>query len=402
MIQAILKKLRALTPSLLLLSGTLIVAALLAEVAVRLVLPQQLILVRPDVWQPVDSLGWIKRPAIDTDINTGERTVRLVTDSLGFRVPAKRIEREQAPADAVRILLIGDSMMEALQVEYEQSLAGLLEAEVSARIGKPVEVWNTGVACWGPSQYLMIARRMLERERFDYVVVSLALVNDAILQHREYFPPRQATVVHHLRFPRSLSFAEWRNSVIYPINDFLERRSHLYIVFRRATEMVRAGMGLGGPEFPFEVRLQEAESPRWDVTADVTRDIAALAHAKGIPILFVLIPSNYQVDTTIFRQFARAFDLNPSEVDLEQPNKLLGERMRQRGLRVIDPLAAMREAHAAGTQLHGFVDPHLSPEGHELVSDLVTDAIADTGLAARQSAGQGTDERAGGRVGSRE
>src|SRR5438093_849000 len=95
----------------------------LGELAVRFVAPQQLIVKRPDIWQPADTLGWTRRPNVNTTINTGERTVRVITDHDGFRVGgAGRVESKR------RILLLGDSFMEALQVEYEQSLARLLEA----------------------------------------------------------------------------------------------------------------------------------------------------------------------------------------------------------------------------------------------------------------------------------
>src|SRR6266480_6773533 len=71
----------------LLISGIALGVALgLAEWLVRRVAPQQLILLRPDVWQPADSLGWVNQPNVNTMINTGDRTVRLMTDRDGFRV----------------------------------------------------------------------------------------------------------------------------------------------------------------------------------------------------------------------------------------------------------------------------------------------------------------------------
>src|SRR5256714_14878773 len=84
----------------------------LAELLVRLAAPQQLIVKRPDIWQPVDTLGWNHRPNVSTTINTGERTIHLYTDRDGFRVGrAGRVEAKR------RILLLGDSFMEARSEE---------------------------------------------------------------------------------------------------------------------------------------------------------------------------------------------------------------------------------------------------------------------------------------------
>src|SRR5687767_349911 len=91
------------------------VALLLAEGAVRMAAPQQLIQIRPDLWQPADTVGWLRRPNAKVRINTGERSVNVFSDAEGYRVGADG--RRDAPT---RVLLLGDSFMEALQVEHEQ------------------------------------------------------------------------------------------------------------------------------------------------------------------------------------------------------------------------------------------------------------------------------------------
>src|SRR5436309_14376811 len=104
-----------------------------SEVLVRVFAPQQLILKLPDVWQGVDTLGWPHRDEVAAVINTGERSVRFITDRFGFRVGSRA-----RAAWTKRVLLLGDSFMEAMQVEYEQSTAGLLEAGLERRLGAPV------------------------------------------------------------------------------------------------------------------------------------------------------------------------------------------------------------------------------------------------------------------------
>src|SRR6266516_3444108 len=198
-------------------------AYLVGEVSVRILAPQQLIVKRPDIWQPVDTLGWMHRPDVTTTINTGERTVHVFTDGDGFRVGrAGRVESKR------RVLLLGDSFMEALQVEYEQSLAGLLQARLGTRLGETVAVRNSGVGGWDPPQYLMEARRVLARDRFDLALVSVYLEND-VVQAMQTYPPRPPAVVHPLRLPRRPTWAEFVDAVLYPINDFLEVRSQLFI-----------------------------------------------------------------------------------------------------------------------------------------------------------------------------
>lgn len=349
----------------------------LGEGGVRLVAPQQLVLKRPDVWQPVDSLGWVNRPNLQTTINTGERTVRVFTDRDGFRVGhAGRVEGKK------RILLLGDSFMEALQVEYEQSLAGVLEARLQERLHESVGVRNTGVGGWDPPQYLIQARRTLPGERFDLVLVAVYLGNDIVPDRIERYAPRAPVEVHRLRLPRRLSGQEFIDAVFYPVNDFLEVHSQLFVFFKTRLNVLRTRLGLTAEEFPVGLLRREAGSPRWSVTAQILSDIRDVARTRGVPTMFVLIPAPYQVDSAEFHRALKGFRLDSAAVDLDQPNRLLGAAMHAHHLDVLDVLPAFREVQRAGNRrLYGHVDLHLSPAGHELLARLV-EPLVTAGLAA--------------------
>ena len=365
-------RLRAALVNAMLVCTAVAVAYLLGEVAVRIIAPQQLIVKRPDIWQPVDTLGWTHRPDVATTINTGERTAHVYTDREGLRVGrAGRVESKR------RILLLGDSFMEALQVEYEQSLAGLLEARLGTRVGEAVAVRNTAVGGWDPPQYLMEARRELGREPFDAVVVSVFLGNDVVSRRIERYPPGPPVDApfHRLRLPRRLTYGELVDAVFYPINDFLKARSHLFVLVKKQASTLRMRVGLTAEYFPDELLRREATSPRWAVTAQICRDIRDLALAHKAPTVFVLIPAPFQVDTSAFYRALKGFKIDPATVDLDQPERLLIDAMRAYHLDVVDVLPEFRRATRNDSRLYGTVDPHLTPEGHELLERLVEPAV---------------------------
>lgn len=368
------------TANLAVLLAALGVALALAELSVRLVAPQQLIVGRPDVWQPVDSLGWLFRPRLETQTNTGERTVHIFTDSLGLRVGAGGRTDSR-----MRVLLLGDSFMAALQVEHEQSTAALLEQALSSHLQTTLTVWNAGVAGWGPSQYLLRARQLLSMQSFDAVVVALYLGNDVVRSRQDYLPPLMPARIAQLRLPREFRLAEFIDAWLRPVNDFLERRSHLFILAKSRTSTLLMRLGLTAEYFPDEFRKREASSPRWKITADICEDIGAAAKASGLPLLIALIPAPFQVEREAFQEYVIGFGINPDSVDLDQPNRLLGTELRARGLWVVDPLVAFRRAAENGVPLFGPVDRHFTPQGHELLTTVLTTLLADS-LARRQDA----------------
>jgi hypothetical protein len=352
--------------ALLAVSGLLALA--LAEVVVRLAAPQQLILIRPDVWEAVDTLGWVRRPNIETLMNTGERTVTVRTDSARFRVG--EAGRRNA---ASQVLLLGDSFMEALQVEYEQSTAGLLETGLTAATGKPVAVRNSGVSGWSPNQYRLLARRELGRAPYALIVVAVFVGNDIIGESLDRIPPRVPVERKHFRFPQSPAPRELIEALAAPVNDVLEVRSHLYILAKNSLGTLRMRLGLTADYFPRWYQKGEAGSPAWDVTIGVLRALAEEAQAKGTPTLFVLVPERLQVHREEFLRYLTGFDIDPASVDLDQPSRVLRAGLEAAGLHVVDALEPFRAA-AAGTRLHGVVDQHLSPEGHRVLTDLILPA----------------------------
>lgn len=351
----------------LLLSGCAVLLSLvLLEGIVRLVAPQQLVVGRPDVFMPRDSVGWTFRPNLSTPINTGERTVTLRTDSAGLRVgEAGRSEAR------TRLLLIGDSFVAALQVEEEQSLAGLLAARLADSLGVAVAVRNTGVPGWDPPQYLIRARQMLAQEEFALAVIFVYVGNDVVPRRRDYIPPREPVPARPFRLPRAMTGGEIVDALLRPINDGLERRSHLFVLLKDRLRPLLMRVGLTAEYFPVEFLRSEETSPRWDVTAGLVEDIVAAARARGVPSVVVLLPTPWQVAPSVFDEYVSGFGIDRAAVDLDQPNRLLRERLAARGLQVLDPLDSLRARAASGEVLFGTIDRHFSPEGHAAAVRLI-------------------------------
>lgn len=352
--------------TLLMVSGSL--ALLGAEGAVRFFLPQQPILLRPDIWQPHDGLGWTQAPHLDTRLNTGEREVRLLTDDYGHRIGSA-----SPPDPTFRILALGDSYQAALQVEVEDTFTALIEHGLTRQLDEPVEVVNAAVGGWGPSHYLIKARHELARRPYDAVVVFFYLGNDVEPKRIERFGPRQSTVRHAFRWPQSLARRELIASLLYPINDVLETRSHLFQLFKKRLWFVLMRLNLSARHFPSALLRAEGDSDRWQITADVCRSIAEEAETESIPILFVLLPGICEVDPDIAALTARAVGHSVDAIDPDQPSRRMAEELTERGLEVLDTTPLLRAAHNAGeTDLYGEVDIHFSHRAHELVAESVT------------------------------
>lgn len=352
---------------------SMLVGFLAVEGLVRIFLPQQLIVLRPDIWRP-DSTGFGHRhwENAETTVNVGQGEVHFVTDSNGFRIDPTMHGSQGGASELAAyehtVLMIGDSFLASLTVEAMATIPAVLERKFSpAR----VRFDNTGVGGWGPNHYLLQARQSLDQWHYDLGVVFLYVGNDVITERVDSFPARPHTARHKLRWPSSFSKGGLIDALFYPVNDFMETHSHGFVLFKKRLRVPLARLGLTAYYFPeiFETRL--ADDRRWTVTASVCADIGEVFERHNVPVVFVFIPTHYQVYEEEFENYVRSFRIDRETVDLDQPNRILRRELAANGLHVIDPLDAMRSEAHKGAQLYGNVDIHLNVAGNMFVAEYI-------------------------------
>ncbi len=361
---------------LVLLGVSLGVGLLVAEGVVRWFAPQQLIILRNDVWKAAPVFGHRHREHADTTINTGEGTVRFVTDGDGLR-----ISQPAADADAqFSVLALGDSFLEAIQVENESTMVEVLRRNLEAKSQSTVHVDNAGVGMWNPNHYYLEAQRALSSRDYDLGLVFIYLGNDVIQEEVEFYEPRERTVRHSLRWPRPFERSELIQAVLYPINDILETRSHLFILFRKSMRVPLARLGLTPLTFPSEFTVAGASGLDWETTAKVCEKIQGAFQDRETPVLFVLLPTPFQVHDDMLADYLSSFGIEPTSVDLELPNRMLASEFQKRRLKFVDVLPAM-QAQSGQMRMYGSVDQHFNENGHRVVAETIEPlAAAELGV----------------------
>src|SRR5207247_6250232 len=111
-------------------------------------------------------------------------------------------------------------------------------------------ILNTGVGGWDPNQYRIELKRILGIRAVDGILVFIYLGNDVIEKRVENYPPRQPVERHRFKFPTRFDWGSLVESIAYPINDFLEVRSHLFILTKSRLRYGLMRLGLTAEYFP--------------------------------------------------------------------------------------------------------------------------------------------------------
>lgn len=103
----------------------------------------------------------------------GQKPVRYRINSDGFR------GGELQPRDGrPRVMVYGDSFIQANYTPLEHTFCKDLERELGARLSQPVEVLNAGVSGYGPDQIALKMEDEIPRFQPDLVIVSIFAGND--------------------------------------------------------------------------------------------------------------------------------------------------------------------------------------------------------------------------------
>jgi hypothetical protein len=135
-------------------------------------------------------------------------------------------------------------------------------------------------------------------------------------------------------------------------------------------------VGLTALEVPSELRRDQAASPRWELTGDLLAEIDSIASAHHTPTLFFLIPSIEEVEPSVLKARTKAFGIDSLALDIDQPDRIMADQLRRRGLESVSLLAPLRDAQRRGVVLYGRADPHPSADGHRVMWNAIAPAIA--------------------------
>lgn len=358
-----------------------------------------------ELWTAHPTRGWALRPDASSHPRTLDYQARVDTNSRGWR----DVEHDFAkPAGAYRVVVLGDSFMEAHQVDLEESFSRRLERE----LGDRAEVLNLGVGGYGTLQaYLALAEEGL-RYAPDLVLLAFLPENDPRNNHpvlerriaegetiktfgRPYLasdpldyegeirltPLDFERVESRVRRRRKVPF--WREMLLFEVAQ-MQWQS-----FGRPYDpnvwlgVYLEDFALGGGDEPSGADFARWWREAWQISARVIVEIDRLAARHGAGFVLFTVPARIQVDPG-YRELIDG--LYPGlQMDVLAPGRVLAELVGSRGVRVLDLVPAFQRHLDSGEGPLHFQrrDRHWNAAGHRLAAREVAAYLRAQKLAGR-------------------
>ena len=403
--------LRGLLGRLFLISLGIVFPLLLLEGMVRVAGIAPPAALQPPLWEPHPYLGWFHVPNRGGMVYSeyGEFQAPVHINARGLR------DREigyAKPPGVQRVLILGDSFAEGLQVPLEETFAKQLEAELN-KTGHPVEVINAGVGGWGTDQEAIFYAIEGFRYEPDLVLLLFFPHNDVL----NNYAPLEIARLHgavqkpffrlegdNLIFP-SFPFTdseppETESAPLLPLSEWLNRHSALYrlvIPHLRENPFLLRLFGTSGllgsmavfaahdPPIPLSYGIyRPTDDPQWQeawtLTAAIIRRLATEVRTRSGQLAVAIIGAPEQIYPERWAATLQRYpQMGDQEYDLDLPNRRIAQLLEEVEIPYFDLLPTFRASMTQSdvAPLYFRHDGHWTSAGHRLAAQTLSPFVAD-------------------------
>jgi lysophospholipase L1-like esterase len=361
---------------------TIVAAVVVGELALRIAGFQS-----PPFWRQDKVFGWALRPNLATRYrDEGDGWVE--TNSVGMR----DVEHDVLKSPGTyRIVVLGDSMVEAIQVDREKTFWAQLDRELQSCTGRrdrKIEVLNFGVSTYGTANELLRLEHDAGAYTPDLVVVvfSPSDIQDnhpkldlLTVKTRPYFTLEGDDLSFHPGQPLDGVRAAWQG--VLPISrlaQFVERVRKNRAAMRQAAGQHEAQV----PRELFQAQAPPVWQESWDVTERLFRRMKSDAESLHAGFLLAALdpPIAVNPDDTARERFAATIGAK----DLSGMDTRLTDIARRSGIDLLALGPPMLErARQTNACFHGFPNSakcagHWNEAGHRVVAELLAKKICSS------------------------
>jgi len=316
-------------------------------------------------------IGHRLRPGTETTYTTVEFSTHLAINAQGVRDDEPI--GPKAPGER-RIVLLGDSLVLAVQVPFAETFGERLETRLNA--ADPAHTWrviNAGVQGYGPVEDWLFFEHVAAAFEPDIVLPVVFVGNDAV---------EAGAMVDKLETGAVpvQSVADTAHTRLR----VLVRRSQVLQLVRVRVDQLRAKFSAAVPELPLASYLDTPPAAILDgfqVAREAFGRIAARADSERATTAFVLMPARFQTDDVDFGRLDAIVAGMGGTLRRQLATERFHDALAPLGRPMLDLLPILWAQPDRGG-LFFERNVHLTPRGHRVVADALFDFLDGAHLIA--------------------
>jgi lysophospholipase L1-like esterase len=337
-----------------------------------------------------ERLGHFHVPSFNGWIKAKEFVTHVKISPLGLR---DRRTTYAKPPGTLRVVLLGDSFVEAVQVQQWEGVAERLEAELTESMGRPVEVINAGVSAYGTGQELLLLEQEVSKYQPDVVLLLFFVGNDITNNNYRlelWDNNLKLALKPYWDLDRQGNLRMIPGPPPNPPTGFVQTMRNCCLLYN----VVETGVfnklnqdyprerleAIGGLRTPlrglYDTEPEDEWLRAWRISEALLARIRDVSTGLGAPLIVAGAPEWRTLDEPTWRQEVASARLDSGRLQISAPTDQLGTIVDRLGVPYIDLLPPFQQAAASGGGPYYFdFDKHWSPQGHALAAHVIADAL---------------------------
>lgn len=307
-----------------------------------------------------EHIGYRARP--NMPINHG-----LTTNNFGFNDIDHAVEPKTGSS---RVAIVGDSFVFG-EVARNNNFTFVLQ-DIAKQEGVDLEVMNMGIAAAGPKNYLALVKNDVAASNAKLVVVCVFIGNDITQSHPDFKTSVWLNATREtLVKPYSVG-ASWEYSYIYRTIRSLRR-----VVRERLDKTPRESFTR---ENFMEIEWQRALIYKKDMsgfirdsfdgTIHILEEMSQEVKRQNKQFLVIMAPDEVQISSDIQHYLKTHYQLDTRENDFGQPQAILNQELKNRGIAVLDLLPFFQNAKG-NDDLYKQYNTHWNDDGNRVAAEAI-------------------------------
>jgi len=355
--------------NLLLLVFTLILCFFVFEVFLRAIYPTQYNVERE--YMLSDYGVFTKVPNLEFTQSKSEYTQLIKLNSRGLR----DYEYDYEKKNSYRIVMVGDSFVEAKQVELKDTVPKILETKLE----DGYEVINFGFSGFGFLPEAVLIEEEVMKYDPDLIILNYFVGNDLTkIDFGAYniFPDEFWTEKHD-----DLKEEVYFTDNYLKLKNFLRRNSMTYYLVR---SIVRSQENndeetVVGIRSIFDKEYDENMNKKLDTTKLIFKFLKELTSENDVDFVVVVVPTKEQVDLDIFNNILKENKKSIEYYELDKMQRIMKDIFDSLDIEYIDLLPELREMNE-DNDFYWEIDIHFNKKGYEVVANLIYDELVNKKL----------------------
>jgi len=328
-------------------------------------------------------IGYVIKPSSTIKIPTGlEGGSRWIfSNSKGLRDIEHYYEKKEG---VKRILILGDSFCEALQVDLKDTFFRILQTKLdSARHGNTIEIINGGVSGYGTDRELLFYQYEGRKYHPDYVILAFVF-NDVRNNFRnmqvQMYGDRNEPYFNLRDGELKLENFPAHQSSIQQFKQFLRNHFRTYNLLWRLIKGAELTERAVDPEknipydyFIYSKMYDNDWREAWQITSALIGKLKQEVNLDGAELIIIAVTNDFQIHKDHLSQMEVEYPkLKEMDLNWEKPNQLLNGICKQQNIQFVDLLDDFRifASNHPGIFLHTF-GGHWTAAGHKETAEVL-------------------------------